>query len=124
MTSFLHYNFFMPYRRVEWLRKCEALIALVEQEEGARMLHLFYEEQDHELSASMVLIQPLNHATGYRSQVATLLSQQGIASARPRWMGVLSSKFVMERLIVLESLVMRFQYNQSLHYEMRRRLAL
>ena len=57
----------------------EALIALVEGGEGERMIHLFYEEQDHEVPASIVLIQALNHATDHRSQIATLLSQQGIA---------------------------------------------
>jgi uncharacterized damage-inducible protein DinB len=56
----------------------EELIAIAEQGEENRMIHLFYDEQDHEVPAIFVLIQAVNHATDHRSQVATLLSQQDI----------------------------------------------
>jgi len=56
----------------------EELIAIAEQGEEKRIIHLFYDEQDHEVPAIFVLIQAINHATDHRSQVAILLSQQGI----------------------------------------------
>ncbi|EFH84460.1 DinB family protein [Ktedonobacter racemifer] len=57
----------------------EALIALAEDGEENQVIHLFYDEQDHEVPAFIVLIQALNHATDHRSQIATLLSLQGMS---------------------------------------------
>jgi len=56
----------------------EELITIAEQGAENRILHIFYDEQNHEVPAIFVLIQAINHATDHRSQVATLLSQQGI----------------------------------------------
>jgi uncharacterized damage-inducible protein DinB len=63
-------------------RSGEALLARVEQGEEHQVIHLFYDEQDHEIPAIFVLIQAINHATDHRSQVATLLGQQGITPPR------------------------------------------
>lgn len=57
----------------------EELIAIAEHGEENQMIHLFYDEQDHEVPAFVVLIQALNHATDHRSQIATLLSLQGMS---------------------------------------------
>jgi uncharacterized damage-inducible protein DinB len=56
----------------------ENLIAIAGQGEENRILHIFYDEQNHEVPAIFVLIQAINHGTDHRSQVATVLSQQGI----------------------------------------------
>jgi uncharacterized damage-inducible protein DinB len=56
----------------------EALIAIVERGEATRTLHISYGGADHETSASIVLIQAINHATDHRSQIATMLSLQDI----------------------------------------------
>ena len=57
----------------------EALIAFVEQaeqEELARILHL--DGGTYDAAAIIVVIQAIQHAVDHRSQIATLLSQQGI----------------------------------------------
>lgn len=45
----------------------EALIAIAEHSEENQVIHLYYDEQDHEVPAFIVLIQALNHATDHRS---------------------------------------------------------
>jgi uncharacterized damage-inducible protein DinB len=50
----------------------------VERGEEHQVIHLLYDEQDHAIAAIFVLIQAINHATDHRSQIATLLGQQGI----------------------------------------------
>ena len=56
----------------------ESLLAIVEQFNPEQVLHLPYEGQFYDVPAILVLIQAINHAADHRSQVATMLSQQGI----------------------------------------------
>lgn len=56
----------------------ESLIALAGQWKEGDMLHIPDEGQIYDLPAIIVLIQAINHATDHRSQIATILSQQGI----------------------------------------------
>ncbi len=56
----------------------EGLIAIAEQLEHGRMLQLPYQGQVFAVPANFVLIQAINHGADHRSQVATLLSQQGV----------------------------------------------
>ena len=53
-----------------------ALIAIADQHDLDRVLSL--DEGTYEAPAIIVLIQANNHAVDHRSQIATLLSQQGI----------------------------------------------
>jgi uncharacterized damage-inducible protein DinB len=54
----------------------ELLIEAAEQKDLDRILSLA--EGTYECPAMIVMIQAINHATDHRSQIATLLSQQGI----------------------------------------------
>src|SRR5713226_3117402 len=56
----------------------ESLLAIVEQFNPEQVLHLPYEGQFYDVPAILVLIQAINYAADHRSQVATMLSQQGI----------------------------------------------
>src|SRR5271166_4083081 len=53
-----------------------ALITIAKQPDLDRILSL--DEGTYEASSIIVLIQAINHAVDHRSQIATLLSQQGI----------------------------------------------
>ena len=57
----------------------EELIALAEQFEHGRVLQLSFQGQIFAVPAIFVLIQAIDHGVDHRSQVATLLSQQGVA---------------------------------------------
>jgi len=61
-------------RRAEWSGK--ELITFAEQGDVNRMLHL--DGGTYDASVMIVMIQAINHAIDHRSQIATLLSQQGI----------------------------------------------
>lgn len=54
----------------------EALITIAEQEDLSRILYL--DDGTYEAPAMIILIQAINHAVDHRSQISTLLSQQGI----------------------------------------------
>jgi uncharacterized damage-inducible protein DinB len=56
----------------------EALISIAEQFEHGQVLQLSFQGQVYAVPAIYVLIQAINHGNDHRSQVATLLSQQGI----------------------------------------------
>ncbi|MGH2507793.1 MAG: DinB family protein, partial [Ktedonobacteraceae bacterium] len=56
------------------------LITIVEQRELSQILHL--DEGTYDAPAIVVVIQAINHAIDHRSQIATLLSQQGIELPR------------------------------------------
>lgn len=60
------------------LRSGEALVAIGEQFVPGRMLQIAHDGQIHDVAAIMVLIQAITHATDHRSQVATILTQQGV----------------------------------------------
>lgn len=61
-------------RRAEW--SGNELITIAEQEKDLhRILHL--DEGTYDAPVIIVLIQAINHAVDHRSQIATLLSQQG-----------------------------------------------
>jgi uncharacterized damage-inducible protein DinB len=61
-------------RRAE--KSGKELIAVAEREELNRIL--FLDEGTYEAPVIVVLIQAINHGVDHRSQIATLLSQQGI----------------------------------------------
>ena len=54
----------------------QALITIAEQGDVTRIFHL--DDGTYKAPAIIVLIQAINHAIDHRSQVSTLLSQQGI----------------------------------------------
>lgn len=56
----------------------ESLIALAGQWEEGDMLHIPEEGEIFDIPAIIVLIQAINHGTDHRSQIATILGQQGI----------------------------------------------
>lgn len=56
----------------------EGLIAIAEQLEHGRVLQLSFQGRVYAVPAIFVLIQAINHGTDHRSQVATLLSRQGV----------------------------------------------
>ena len=56
----------------------ESLIALAGQWEEGDMLHIPDEGEIFDIPAIIVFIQAINHATDHRSQIATILGQQGI----------------------------------------------
>jgi|SRR5579863_3906735 len=56
----------------------ESLIALAGQWEEGDVLHIPEEGEIFDIPAIIVFIQAINHATDHRSQIATILSQQGI----------------------------------------------
>lgn len=56
----------------------EALITIAERWEPGQALQLSDDEQSYEVPVLLILIQAVNHATDHRSQIATLLSQQGV----------------------------------------------
>lgn len=64
--------------RRQTVRNGEALIAIGEQIVPGQMLQIPYDGQVHEVAGILVLIQAITHATDHRSQVATILTQQGI----------------------------------------------
>ena len=57
----------------------ESLLAIVEQFDPEQVLRLPYDGQFYDVPAALVLIQAIHHATDHHSQIATMLSQQGIA---------------------------------------------
>ncbi len=57
-------------------RSAEALIKVAEQGNLSQILHL--DGGTYDAPAIIVVIQAINHAIDHRSQIATLLSQQGI----------------------------------------------
>lgn len=63
-------------RRAEWCG--ESLLTIVEQFDPERAFHLPYDGQFYDVPAILVLIQAINHAAEHHSQIATILSQQGI----------------------------------------------
>jgi len=56
----------------------EDLLTIAEQLDPKQVLPVEYDGHPHDLSASTVLIQALVHGIDHRSQIATLLSQQGM----------------------------------------------
>ena len=58
----------------------EGLIAIVEQLDPTRLLGIEYDGQIHEIPVAVVLIQAVVHGVDHRSQIATILSQQGMVS--------------------------------------------
>ena len=56
----------------------ERLIALAGQWQEGDILHIPDEGEIYDIPAIIVLIQAINHATDHRSQIATILGQQGI----------------------------------------------
>jgi uncharacterized damage-inducible protein DinB len=61
-------------RRAEW--SGEALIRIAEQGDVSQVLHL--DGGTYDASVIVVLIQAIDHAVEHRTQIATVLSQQGI----------------------------------------------
>jgi uncharacterized damage-inducible protein DinB len=59
-------------------RSGEALVALAAQTPDEHVLRGTWRDQPYVLPASTVFIQAINHATEHRTQVATILTQQGI----------------------------------------------
>src|SRR5579863_553088 len=57
----------------------ESLIAIAGQWEEGQVLHIHDEGEVFAITAIIVLIQAINHATDHRSQIATILGQQNIA---------------------------------------------
>ena len=63
----------------EWLQQSGAcLIELVESVPADRILTTEYQGQTHQLPVTTVFVQAINHATEHRSQIATILTQQGV----------------------------------------------
>lgn len=60
------------------LQSGEALVAIGEQFVPGRTFQIPYDGQIYDVAAILVLIQAITHATEHRSQVATILTQQGI----------------------------------------------
>jgi uncharacterized damage-inducible protein DinB len=58
----------------------EALIKIAEQFQPDRIFHETYDGREHHIPAIVLLIQAINHATDHRSQIATILTQQGISA--------------------------------------------
>jgi uncharacterized damage-inducible protein DinB len=56
----------------------ERLIAFAEQFNPDLILQLSYQGQPYNVPAVVVVAQAITHATDHRSQVATILSQQGV----------------------------------------------
>jgi uncharacterized damage-inducible protein DinB len=56
----------------------EALISIAREVAPGTILRTRYRGEDHEVPVETVLIQVINHATEHRSQIATILTQQGI----------------------------------------------
>jgi len=56
----------------------EGLIAIAEQFDAGQVLHLPYQGQIYDVPGILVLVQAINHGVDHRSQVATILSQQGV----------------------------------------------
>jgi uncharacterized damage-inducible protein DinB len=56
----------------------ESLIALAGQWAEGDMLHIPEDGEIFDIPAIIVLIQAINHGTDHRSQIATILGQQGI----------------------------------------------
>lgn len=56
----------------------EELIRIAEQFHPDHILQLSYQGQFYDVPAILVLIQAITHAADHRSQIATLLSQQGV----------------------------------------------
>ncbi len=56
----------------------ESLIALAGQWEEGQIVHIPDEGEIFDIPAIIVLIQAINHGTDHRSQIATILGQQGI----------------------------------------------
>lgn len=54
------------------------LIELVESVPPDRVLAAEYQGQTHQLPVTTVFVQAINHATEHRSQIATILTQQGV----------------------------------------------
>ena len=57
-------------------RSAEALLKVAEQSDLSQILHL--DGETYDAPAFIVVIQAINHAIDHRSQISTLLSQQGI----------------------------------------------
>lgn len=57
----------------------ESLIALAGQWEEGQIVHIPEDGEIFDIPAIIVFIQAINHATDHRSQIATILGQQGIA---------------------------------------------
>ena len=55
-----------------------ALIALAARADPDEVLHGEYQGRPHALPAATVYVQAINHATEHRSQIATILTQQGV----------------------------------------------
>ena len=54
------------------------LIELAESVPQDRVLTTEYQGQTHQLPVTTVFVQAINHATEHRSQIATILTQQGV----------------------------------------------
>jgi uncharacterized damage-inducible protein DinB len=59
-------------------RSGEDLLAIANQFDAEQMLHIEYDGKTHNIPAIVVLIQAVDHGIDHRSQIATLLSQQGV----------------------------------------------
>ena len=55
-----------------------ALIEIAEAEQPGRVLRATWRGTTHEMPAWLPLTQAINHATEHRSQIATILTQQGV----------------------------------------------
>jgi uncharacterized damage-inducible protein DinB len=56
----------------------DALIKIAERDPFAEVLHGSYQEEPYSIRAVVPLVQAIHHATKHRTQVLTILSQQGI----------------------------------------------
>jgi uncharacterized damage-inducible protein DinB len=56
----------------------EGLMAIAENIDADRVIQIEYDERLHNIPATLILLQAINHGTDHRSQIATLLSQHGI----------------------------------------------
>lgn len=55
-----------------------ALVEIASAEGGERAIRTKFDEKDYDVSASVILVQVINHATEHRSQVFTIMTQQGV----------------------------------------------
>jgi uncharacterized damage-inducible protein DinB len=59
-------------------RSGEAMIAIAEETDADRPVQTVFQGKPYALPLSILLIQAINHATDHRSQICTILTQQGV----------------------------------------------
>ena len=64
------------------VRSGEALIAIAGRSAADRVLRGTYRDQPYVMSASMLLVQAINHATEHRAHIVSILSQRGVETPR------------------------------------------